>query len=50
MILVMIGMLLPMAQRFYFSDRKVLEEDKYASSSYKGDKSDFLVGAQANLN
>ena len=42
-------MLLTMAQRFYFSDRKVLEEDKYASSSYKGDKSDFLVGAQANL-
>ena len=42
-------MLLTMAQRFYLSDRKVLEEDRYASSSYKGDKSDFLVGAQANL-
>ena len=42
-------MLLTMAQRFYLSDRKVLEEDKYASSSYKGDTSDFLVGAQANL-
>jgi len=42
-------MLLSMGQRFYLSDRKVLEEDKYANSSYKGDKSDFLVGAQANL-
>ena len=42
-------MLLTMGQRFYLSDRKVLEEDKYANSSYKGDKSDFLVGAQANL-
>ncbi|MDG1095486.1 MAG: LPS assembly protein LptD, partial [Methylophilaceae bacterium] len=41
--------LLTMAQRFYLSDRKVLEEDRYANSSYKGDKSDFLVGAQANL-
>ena len=42
-------MLLTMGQRFYLSDRKVLEEDRYANSSYKGDKSDFLVGAQANL-
>ena len=42
-------MLLTMGQRFYLSDRKVLDEDRYASSSYKGDKSDFLVGAQANL-
>lgn len=41
--------LLTMGQRFYLSDRKVLEEDRYANSSYKGDKSDFLVGAQANL-
>jgi LPS-assembly protein len=42
-------MLLTMAQRFYLSDRKVLEEDRYANSSYKGDKSDFLTSAQANL-
>jgi len=42
-------MLLTMGQRFYLSDRKVLEEDRYASSSYKGDESDFLVSAQANL-
>ena len=42
-------MLLTMGQRFYLSDRKVLDEDRYASSSYKGDKSDFLIGAQANL-
>ena len=42
-------MLLTMAQRFYLSDRKVLEEPRYKYSSYKGDKSDFLVGAQANL-
>lgn len=41
--------LLTMAQRFYLSDRKVLEEDQYANSSYKGDTSDFLVSAQANL-
>ena len=42
-------MLLTMAQRFYLSDRKVLNEDRYANSTYKGDKSDFLIGAQANL-
>ena len=42
-------MLLTMGQRFYLSDRKVLDEARYASSSYKGDKSDFLIGAQANL-
>jgi len=42
-------LLLTMGQRFYLSDRKVLEEDRYANSSYKGDKSDFLLGAQANL-
>jgi LPS-assembly protein len=42
-------MLLTMGQRFYLSDRKVLEEDRYATSSYKGDKSDFLVSAKANL-
>lgn len=42
-------MLLTMAQRFYLSDRKVLEEDQFANSSYIGDKSDFLVSAQANL-
>ena len=42
-------MLFTMGQRFYLSDRKVLDEDRYANSSYKGDKSDFLVGAQANL-
>ena len=42
-------MLLTMGQRFYLSDREVLEEDRYANSSYKGDKSDFLTSAQANL-
>ena len=42
-------MLITMGQRFYLSDRKVLDEARYASSSYKGDKSDFLIGAQANL-
>ena len=42
-------MLLTMAQRFYLSDRKVLEEDRFAESSYKGDKSDFLINAQASL-
>ena len=42
-------MLLTMAQRFYLSDRKVLNEPQFDGSSYKGDKSDFLVSAQANL-
>ena len=42
-------MFLTMAQRFYLSERKVLEEDRYANSSYKGDNGDFLIGAQANL-
>ena len=42
-------MLLTMAQRFYLSDRKVLDEQQFDSSSYKGDTSDFLVSAQANL-
>ena len=42
-------MLLTMAQRFYLSDRKVLDEPQFNGSSYKGDKSDFLVSAQANL-
>mgnify|MGYP003963549171 FL=1 len=41
--------LLTMAQRFYLSDRKVLDETQFDGSSYKGDKSDFLVSAQANL-
>ena len=41
--------LLTMAQRFYLSDRKVLDEPQFDGSSYKGDKSDFLVSAQANL-
>jgi LPS-assembly protein len=41
--------LLTMAQRFYLSDRKVLNEPQFDGSSYKGDKSDFLVSAQANL-
>ena len=31
--------LLTMGQRFYLSDREVLEEDRYANSSYKGDLS-----------
>jgi len=42
-------MLLTMAQRFYLSDRKVLNEPQFDGSSYKGDKSDFLLSAQANL-
>jgi len=42
-------MLLTMAQRFYLSDRKVLNEPQFDGSTYKGDKSDFLVSAQANL-
>ena len=42
-------MLLTMAQRFYLSDRKVLDEPQFNGSSYKGDKSDFLVSAHANL-
>ena len=42
-------MLLTMAQRFYLSDRKVLNEPQFDGSSYKGDKSDFLVSAQANV-
>jgi LPS-assembly protein len=42
-------MLLTMAQRFYLSDRKVLDEQQFDGSSYKGDTSDFLVSAQANL-
>ena len=41
--------LLTMAQRFYLSDRKVLDEPQFDGSSYKGDKSDFLVSAHANL-
>ena len=41
--------LLTMAQRFYLSDRKVLDEPQFDGSSYKGDKSDFLLSAQANL-
>jgi LPS-assembly protein len=41
--------LLTMAQRFYLSDRKVLDEPQFDGSSYKGDESDFLVSAQANL-
>ena len=41
--------LLTMAQRFYLSDRKVLDETQFDGSSYKGDKSDFLISAQANL-
>ena len=45
----MIGQLLTMGQRFYLSDRKVLDEPQFDGSSYKGDKSDFLVSAQANL-
>ena len=42
-------MSLTMAQRFYLSERKVLNEPQFDGSSYKGDKSDFLVSAQANL-
>ncbi len=42
-------MQLTMAQRFYLSDRKVLDERQFDGSSYKGDKSDFLVSAKANL-
>ncbi len=42
-------MLLTMGQRFYLSDRKVLDESQFDGSSYKGDQSDFLVNAQANL-
>ena len=42
-------MLLTLAQRFYLSDRKVLDEPQFDGSTYKGDKSDFLVSAQANL-
>jgi LPS-assembly protein len=42
-------MLLTIAQRFYLSDRKVLNEPQFDGSSYKGDKSDFLLSAQANL-
>jgi len=42
-------MRLTMAQRFYLSDRKVLNEKQFDGSSYKGDKSDFLVSAKANL-
>ena len=40
---------LTMAQRFYFSDREVLNEPQFDNSSYKGDKSDFLTSAQVNL-
>ena len=42
-------MSLTMAQRFYLSDRKVLEEEQFDDSPYQGDKSDFLVNAKANL-
>jgi len=42
-------MTLTMAQRFYLSDRKVLNEAQFDGSTYKGDKSDFLVSAKANL-
>ena len=41
--------LLTIAQRFYLSDRKVLDEPQFDGSSYKGDKSDFLLSAHANL-
>ena len=41
--------LFTMAQRFYLSDRKVLNEPQFNGSSYKGDKSDFLFSAEANL-
>ena len=42
-------MLLTMAQRFYLSDQKVLEEAQFDESPYQGDKSDFLINAKANL-
>jgi LPS-assembly protein len=42
-------MLLTMAQRFYLSDRKVLDEPRFDGSTYKGNKSDFLISARANL-
>ncbi|MDC0475356.1 LPS assembly protein LptD [Methylophilaceae bacterium] len=42
-------MLLTMGQRFYLSDRKVLDEPQFDGSSFKGDKPDFLASAQANL-
>ena len=42
-------MTLTMAQRFYLSDRKVLNEAQFDGSTYKGDESDFLVSAKANL-
>ena len=42
-------MLLTMAQRFYLSDRKVLDEQQFNGSTYKGDTSDFLISAQANI-
>ncbi len=41
--------LFTMAQRFYLSDRKVLDEPQFDGSSFKGDKPDFLASAQANL-